>query len=433
MCCEAVGVIAKRKPKSDPVLSTFNETPVALNTANWLTLLSSLHALSPTSPQGLTQYAFPSLFNSRLLPLLSSAPAIADVPSLSQHNTLLYLACVDSVFTQFRFPPSLTFSLLAAIPPSTTVIPSTDSLPPSSADTLLAKGSHSNLLLLNFFLLRQSESIPAILGYLASLLPSFSQFPLSSQHTILLMLPKIGVISDRHNDTSALEMVVAFYLKEIALISGDTLPFLLIGITRLLTEIGSVSGTPFSLQLKKGVSQLTSFVLSMFAAVMESVKCATSRGPSVSVEVLKKTELAGTVKLAGNEVAVLSCGLHLLPWLYHQSMEEESSVVSECCFELCKPRYACELRLVALWSLQWVKEEQKARAENVVLNNGGYHSRVNKSVECATLCNWLLAHGVVGSERNARVAELLKANEEENARLADLEGVVRAEGDSCTE
>ena len=171
MCCEAVGVIAKRKPKSDPVLSTFNETPVTLNTANWLTLLSSLHALSPISPQGLTQYTFPSLFTSRLLPLLSSAPAIADVPSLSQHNTLLYLACVDSVFTQFRFPPSLTFSLLAAIPPSTTVIPSTDSLPPSSADTLLAKGSHSNLLLLNFFLLRQSESIPAILGYLASLLP----------------------------------------------------------------------------------------------------------------------------------------------------------------------------------------------------------------------------------------------------------------------
>ena len=114
-------------------------------------------------------------------------------------------------------------------------------------------------------------------------------------------------------------------------------------------------------------------------------------------------------------------------------MEKEARVVAECGLELCKPRYACELRLVALWSLQWVKEEQKARAENVVLNNGGYHSRVNKSVECATLCNWLLAHGVVGSERNARVAELLKANEEENARLADLEGVVRAEGDSCTE
>lgn len=430
MCCEAVGVIAKRKPKSDRVLSPFSETPVTLNTANWLTLLSSLHALSPISPQALTQYTFPSLFTTRLLPLLSSAPSIADVPSLSQHNTLLYLACVDSVFTQFLFPPSLTLSLLASIPSATLPTTSTTT---TSADTLLAKGSHANLLLLNFFLLRQSESIPAILGYLASLLPSFSQFPLSSQHTILLMLPKIGVISDRHNDTSALEMVVAFYLKEIALISGDTLPFLLIGITRLLTEIGGVSGTPFSLQLKKGVSQLTSFVLSPFAAVMESVKCVPSRGPSVSVEVLKKTELAGTVELAGSEVAILSCGLRLLPWLYHQAMEEEASVVSECCFELCKPRYACKLRLVALWSLQWVREEQKARAESVVLNNGGYHSRVNKSVACAMLCNWLLAHGVVGSAQNARVAELLKANEEENARLADLEGVVRAEGDSCTE
>ena len=247
------------------------------------------------------------------------------------------------------------------------------------------------------------------------------------------MLPVTGLVSSHHNDTSALEMVVAFYLKEIETVSGNTIGYLMMGVTRLLDEIGRVSGTPFSLQLKKGVSQLTSFVLSTFATVVDTVKCTSSRGPSVNVDALKKTELAGNVELAGNEVTILSCGLRLLPWLHHQNMESESSLVSDCCFELCKPRYACEVRLIALWSLQWVKEEQRTRAESVLLNNGGYHSRVNKSMECVLLSNWLLEHDAMGGAKSQRVAELLKANATENARLTDLEGIVRVEGDSFLE
>ena len=245
------------------------------------------------------------------------------------------------------------------------------------------------------------------------------------------MLPKIGVISNRSNDRSVLQVVAAFFKQQIASISGNTLNPLVLGMARLFAEIMRYSGNPIIAQLKRELLDLSDFLLSCFAAVIEKILVTgvSSRRPVLSVECLKKVE--PKIELEGNEVSVLSAGFALVSWLTLQRMNEEKEAVVGACFELCKPRYPCEVRMVCLWSVSEWREECKVRVESVMVNNGGYHSRLNKSLECTLLCNWVMLNELGTS--NPHIRDLLKENERENERLKNLEEFCQSSGDSFTE
>lgn len=177
------------------------------------------------------------------------------------------------------------------------------------------------------------------------------------------MLPKIGVISNRSNDRSVLQVVAAFFKQQIASISGNTLNPLVLGMARLLAEIMRYSGNPIIAQLKRELLDLFDFLLSCFAAVIEKILATgvSSRRPVLSVECLKKVE--PKIELEGNEVSVLSAGFALVSWLTLQRMNEEKEAVVGACFELCKPRYPCEVRMVSVECKRVAGRVQGARGE----------------------------------------------------------------------